>query len=242
MAAESSVTTQEPTFLAQELEEDAANNSYGMVTELVTKAVDKFPRGPWLKDQMISNSAKFAISAYAARNSIFKDLQELPDILPDDQVQYQTLWRCIIGYFRDRGWFPEVRPSRPVDLTTLPRKLRGHPFDSEKLRESGAEYSKERSRRIATRSDPTQHDKRKRDEEFSDSLEGEPLTKVCRLEDTNSGSSELARLEEQYKKLLSDLHHTLQQLSDKYLGQAINAVQSMLGEARERLAESSEQL
>ncbi|KAL8694407.1 MAG: hypothetical protein Q9224_003574, partial [Gallowayella concinna] len=206
--------------LAKGLREEA-NGRPGKVTETLQKAVVKLPLNLQFQDKMPMEVAKFAIYAYEARNlachrylvelksgdecgelaaEVSRDLKELPDFLPDDQIQHLESWRRIIDYYRDSWmrhdpkahtwtWFDTRKkdsgPSEPTDVTTLPKDLRQQPFDSGQflaLMDPGADDVYLGPRRG---SEPIPFGKRKRGEEF---LEGEPRAKVPRREDPKPGS------------------------------------------------------
>lgn len=110
---------------------------------------------------------------------ISKDLTELPEYLPDDQLQHQTHWRSIITYFKDsyitfseelqaydgipeKDLFKPADSTRPIDCTTLPKDLREIPFNTGEYRDFGSEAAEEN--RYLNMSDPIQAGKRKRDE------------------------------------------------------------------------------
>jgi hypothetical protein len=185
-----------------------------------------------------------------------EDLQQLRDVLPDDQLEHETDWRRIILYYRDRYirlnpkgiWqpIPEEEfsdglpsdPPRPIDVRTLPSDLRADPFDAGNFRDPVLVDSQAWGRRVATRSDPVQDGKRKRDDDSSESLEGEPLAKAPRPDDATTGSTtEGATLKEEHQRLLLDLHHVLQQITGKNLGMSKALFQSLLSSVRETLAE-----
>ena len=150
---------------------------------------------------------------------ISKDLTELPEYLPDKQLQHPTEWSAIIKYYRDsyirfskekRAWEgilveeqltyddSKMPIDEPIDWTTLPAGVRIAPFNSGDYRSLGSEASNLRERRIENRSDPNQDGKRKGDEASVDFLKGKPLTKISRLDDTDAELSKSEESREEY--------------------------------------------
>ena len=168
--------------LAEELEADVARGTTGNVTDTFQDALDNIPQNLRQSSEMTFDTAKYAVSAYAARNLachsrsaklqdegdwdqlaqlISKDLEELPEYLPDGQIQHRKHWSSIITYFRDsyiffdeelKGWdgIPEKELFKParffssIDWTILSKQLREIPFETGDYRNLGAEASKSR--------------------------------------------------------------------------------------------------
>lgn len=166
---------------------------------------------------MNAGTAKFAVYAYGDRNlvchsksmqrktvgdwsglaqQISEDLQQLRDVLRDDQLEHETDWRRIIGYFRDRhirqdpegNWerIPNEAfsdglcqdPSRPIDVRYLPDELQQRTFHTGDFRDSDLPDPQPAGRRVAAWSDPTADGKRKRDEDSSQSVASKPSAKA----------------------------------------------------------------
>lgn len=96
----------------------------GGPTLALRNSIDNLPWKPWFEDRMDADTAQLAVYAYGDRNKVChagisqlreekrwqhladrmsNNLEELPQILPDDQLRYLTEWRRILRYYRDRG-------------------------------------------------------------------------------------------------------------------------------------------
>ncbi|KAI9730955.1 MAG: hypothetical protein M1818_008030 [Claussenomyces sp. TS43310] len=188
------------------------------------------------------------------------DLQELPDFLPADQHEHLADWRRIILYFRDRyirprpdgSWIRVAEkefsdedsrePPRPIDVRSLPSDLRSAPFNFGKFRKSTLVPRQARARRDGARTDPTEDGKRKRDDDPSESLEGEPSAKTPKLDEgaKKKALSKEAELKEEHRKLVLQLHHALQQIADKNMGISLKVTRECLSRGRQELEELEE--
>ncbi|KAL8798672.1 MAG: hypothetical protein Q9182_006483 [Xanthomendoza sp. 2 TL-2023] len=202
--------------LAEDLDRAAAQGTTVKVTETFERAVDNLPQNLKDRGKMPVETAQFAVASYGDRNlachsgvrqlkdehlwielgnQLSKDLRELHEILPDDQLRHRDKWSQIITYNRDsyvrpgsdprEPWLgvldkrlnpPSVLP-RPFDPTTVPVDCRPSLFLAGRFRGPGPGQPRRRERRI---SDPEQYGKRKRDDEFP--LDDEPLAKKSRFD------------------------------------------------------------
>ena len=129
------------------------------------------------------------------------------NVLSDELLKYETDWLSIIRYFRDRYirldpedvWQPVPEEEfsdvlsnnspRPIDLRTLPSGFRKDPFDIGIFRDPILVDSQAWGRRVVIRSDPIQDGKPERDNDSSESLDGESLVNIPCLSDTSMGST-----------------------------------------------------
>ena len=258
-------------ILAQELKIAGPGSA---ISNAFEKTVSYLPYEDWFEGQMCADTAKLAVHAYSERNlachsdsiqrktvgdwhglgqQISEDLARLREILPDSRVTYETDWRHIINYYRDRyirqnpegAWEPlsaeafPCDPSKPTDVRTLPLYLQHRLFNEGDFRDPVLVEFDAWGRRGATRSDPTQDGKPKRDYDLSEFLDGKPSTKALRADDDASIGclSKEAKLKKEHKELLFDLHDVLLQITGKDLGLSKSILQRLLNAARESLEE-----
>ncbi|KAL8897191.1 MAG: hypothetical protein Q9207_007335 [Kuettlingeria erythrocarpa] len=243
--------------LSEDLEKDVARGSVSAVTQTVQDAVDMLPQNLQDPDKMPLETAQYAIYTYAMRNKAFhsramefkdgfywielgqsieEDLEDLDDVLPDDQVQHRDKWDHILRYYRDsyiqpdprHGWvvipkeerFHPGGPHIPIDVTslpTLPIGARYIPFNAGHFRDTEEETPKRRLRVASIQ-----------DDQFSDSLEGEPLAKKLRLDDFTLEPDGVVVKKEEYDKLFEELLCALQGYRANYPGKAYECVRNQI--------------
>ncbi|KAL8844414.1 MAG: hypothetical protein Q9176_001324 [Flavoplaca citrina] len=241
--------------LVKGIEENTAKGS-----DLFEDTVDNLPQNSQDSNKMPSATVKYAVSQYTARNKvchvgfrqlqadgewsqlgdhISKDLAELTEILPDDQLQHRDKWRHIIEYYRDSNiyrspdgtWVPIPEedlyhpcPSRPFDVSALPKDLRPAQFLAGRFRSTGLEEPRMGVRRI---SDPaSQQYKRKRDDELPLC---EPVAKRARHRGELNGLQDDAPWGTGDKKELQEYLDLLQRFRDKLPGDCSKHIREKRG-------------
>ncbi|KAH8820268.1 hypothetical protein F5884DRAFT_865972 [Xylogone sp. PMI_703] len=215
-----------------------------------------------------SAMAKFAVKAYAARNQVCHgeaghlvtaekwddlaqrislDLEALPEILPEDQMQQLETWRRILRYYRDRyivqdsngKWqkreeeslaqlpdtvsIPKDRPIRG-----LPRRVAKYRFDIGHFRVDPAGFSSLRPvtdrGRVQSLSSVESPKRKASGPPEGDSAPESPSKK----RKTPQGSQTPSTTDDLFAKTVSDLFAQIEDLRDKKLGKSLTTVQELI--------------
>lgn len=268
-------TPQMANTLSEELREEQAGK-YGSQALSLKQTVSAWTSTQLSEDQRV-DMASLAVHAYGARNTIChsqasrlktggnwhglgqqisKDLRELKELLPVDQLKHQEIWRQILEYYRDRyiefdpkrqKWVPSeeavAEAVRPIDPRPLPLHLRRIPFDEYQFWDPirVEPHAKQRGTGEAQRSDPPVGAKGQRqldDEELEQFIEYSgclPPAKRFRLMSEATGNPRADITDPEYDKLYINLEENLRAGREADLKDAKSFLQRIVDDSRTEL-------